>query len=132
MRSLFVDTNILARYLLGDVLEHFTKVNMIFEQAAESKLKLYFVPEVIIELNYVLNKIYEKQKDEVVTALKDLLNLQILQSDQKDALLAALDIYSNNSISFEDSYYIAYSLLNNLEFFSFDSKANKVFNNYSK
>lgn len=127
MTKLFLDTNILARFLLGDIIEQSQTVLDIFKKAKNSEYKLFIIPEVLIELNYVLKSIYKLQKEDITFEFRKILNFSFIDCLSEETISNALDLFQNNNISFEDAYFISHCLLNELEFFSFDEKANKVY-----
>jgi predicted nucleic acid-binding protein len=132
MQKLFLDTNILARFLLGDVLEQNLEVLEIFKKAKLKQIQLYIIPEVFLELFYVLHKQYELSKIDIIMEYRKVLNLSFLKCENQPTLLQALDILEIENISLEDAYFISYCLTYHFDFFSFDTKANKIFKELTK
>jgi predicted nucleic-acid-binding protein len=128
----FLDTNILARFLLGDVVEQSLKIRALFQLAKNDGFKLVVLPEVLIELNYVLQKLYNHSKENITIFLKSILSFDFIICENYEITEQAIEIYRNHNISLEDSYFIQYCLTKNLKFYSFDQKANRVFNKLLK
>lgn len=129
MTKLFLDTNILARFLLGDVFEQHSEVLKIFEKAKAKEIALSTLPEVFIELFYVLKTQYDLYKLEIVSQFEKVANFSFLEFENKPIFLEALQTFKNNNISLEDAYFINFCLIKGLEFYSFDQKALKTYQN---
>ncbi|MEI6728567.1 MAG: PIN domain-containing protein [bacterium] len=127
MTRLFLDTNILARLLLGDNMEQGKKTTELLKSAKLGEVELHLSPEVFIELNYVLSKIYGIEKIQIIKEFKNILSYSFIHCQNSDILVNALILFENENISLEDAYYISFCLENNLEFYSFDKKALKIF-----
>ena len=127
MSGYFLDTNILTRFLLGDVTEQSLVVSKLFLEAKRKKIKLVAVPEVFIELNYALKTHYGLEKDQIIDSIKNVLDFTFIECTNKKTLTKALSIFQEKNISLEDAYYISFSIDNDLDFYSFDKKALKVF-----
>jgi predicted nucleic acid-binding protein len=127
MTHFLLDTNVLARYLIGDVQQQQHEAAALFAKAQDQKVSLHIEPATIIELNYVLTKLYYYPKPAVVSILNDLLSLGILLCDKLETILSAINIHKDNSVGLEDSYYIQLCLEKDLDFYSFDKKALALF-----
>ena len=126
MPNKFLDTNQLARFILNDVSEQAQIVKNLMELSLKSDFRLVIIPEVIIELNYVLLRIYQMDKILFVTSVKKILNLSSVICDDK-SIKIGIELYQSKNLSLEDCYYIAYCLTNQLEFTSFDRKATNLY-----
>jgi predicted nucleic-acid-binding protein len=127
MPEYFLDTNILTRFLLGDVAEQSQAVAKLFLKAKRLEVKLITLPEVLIELNYALKTHYGLEKEVIMDQIESILDFTFIECIGKATFKKTIKRYKNNNISLEDAYYISFCLENNLEFYSFDKKALKIF-----
>jgi predicted nucleic acid-binding protein len=132
MIKALLDTNIIARFLIGDVESQQTEVNLLFSKAAKEEYKLYILPETLIELRYVLSTHYQLTKQEIVEGFQEFLDLGIVEILQPKVLdfNKVLETFNNQNLSFEDSLYLQVSLQNNLELITFDKILGKVYKKY--
>jgi predicted nucleic acid-binding protein len=126
---LFLDTNILVRYLIGDVEDHKKYVVHLFDTALKENKILIILPEVLVELNYVLSHHYEIDKKLIISSLGSILKISVIQIHGIKDFDQVLSIYQNHNLSLEDSLFISYCIQNKLDFVSFDKKALRVFRN---
>ena len=115
------DANIILRYLLNDN-ELFSKeaINIIEEN-------LIHIPfEVLAEVVYVLEKVYNIPRSKIQHALKILINYPNIQTYNKDIFINAIEIFDEHNIDFVDSILIAYNHQTNATIFSFDKKLKKL------
>lgn len=105
----FVDTNYFLRFLLRDQEGQFQQVKKLFEEAAMGKQDLITAPLVLFELSWVLSSFYEKDKETVITVLKNLLHMQFIQWEQHPLLIEAVHTFQQHAISLEDAYYLVYA-----------------------
>jgi len=121
---LYLDTNIILRYLLQDSEEHKTKSKEYIENHAT-----YIKNEVFAEVVYVLNKTYKVPKNEMSKILKEFISQDNINVDSKETLNLALEIFENKNIDFVDSLLCAYTKIQNITVVSFDKKLNQCINN---
>ena len=120
----FIDTNILVRYLLGDVPSQSEFIIDLFDQTLISQESLFILNEVLVELNYVLLKHYQIDKKIVIEMIKQVLDLGFISLVEKSGIDfdKVLNHYEQFNISIEDCMYLQYSIENNLELITFDKK----------
>jgi predicted nucleic acid-binding protein len=127
-QEILIDTNVLLRIILKDDPKQLAQITDLLEQAEAGKVNLYCKTISIFEIIFVLSgKIYELEKVEVVEIMQTLLNISVISFEKIEILNESLNIYLENNISFPDSFLIATCTLENLDFYSFDQKANKVY-----
>jgi len=116
-----VDANIILRYLLKDIEELHTKAVQIIEN------KQIHIPfEVIAEVVYVFEKIYEVPRSEIKETLSTLLNYPNISTLNINILYEALKIYEKQKIDFVDSLLVSYNHIQKDTIYSFDKKLNKL------
>jgi|LakMenEpi03Aug12_release.lakeMendotaPanAssembly.Ray.scaffolds.fasta_scaffold372483_2 predicted nucleic acid-binding protein len=120
----FLDTNILARFIVGDVENQQSIVQKIFNDGNENKLKYYIVPEVLVELNYVLTSHYGFENGEIMETVSNILNLSFIEilTNYKLDFEKVIDFHLNKNLSLEDCLYLQICLENNLKLLTFDLK----------
>ena len=100
----FLDTNIFIRFLTNDIPQKAEACEKIFKKAVEKKETLFTTDLVIAEIIWVLESIYELQKEEVQDKVEKILNTPNLICPHKDLILSALAIYSEKRIDYIDAY----------------------------
>jgi predicted nucleic acid-binding protein len=128
MKQGFLDTNILARFLIGDVEDKQKEVRNIFERGIKLEYEYTVLTEVFVELHYVLISQYGLSRQDFVDGYIMITKLPFIKVDQIYSSLDFLEIYQNYNISLEDSLYLSYCLANDLELISFDKKLINVWN----
>lgn len=116
-----VDANIILRYLLKDIEELHTKAVQIIEN---NQIHIPF--EVIAEVVYVFEKIYEVPRSEIKDVISTLLNYPNISTLNVNILYEALKIYEKQKIDFVDSLLISYNHIQKDTIYSFDKKLNKL------
>jgi predicted nucleic-acid-binding protein len=127
-QEILIDANVLLRIILKDDPKQLTQITDLLEQAELSKVNLYCKTISIFEIIFVLSgKVYELEKVEIVKIIQTLLTISVISFEKIEILIEALNIYLEHNISLPDSFLIATCNLENLDFYSFDQKANKVY-----
>ena len=112
-----IDTNVILRFILNDN-------NEMTERAAEIIASgAYTKPEVIAEVVYVLKSVYSIPKDKIASIVCGLSN--IIQIENSDCVIYAINLFASVSLDFVDCLLIAYHRINHENVFSFDQKLNK-------
>jgi len=112
-----IDTNVILRFILNDN-------NEMTERAAEIIASgAYTRPEVIAEVVYVLKSVYSIPKDKIASIVCGLSN--IIQIENSDCVIYAINLFASVSLDFVDCLLIAYHRINHENVFSFDQKLNK-------
>ena len=120
---LYLDTNVILRYLLEDSEKFKEKSKEYIEQNS-----VYIKNEVLAEVVYVLNKTYKVPKDSIKTILQDLLLNSNIHLDSKETAILSLEIFESLNIDFVDALLCAYSKILKYNIASFDNKLNKCIN----
>ncbi len=117
---LYLDTNVILRYLLQDCQELISQSKEYIESN-----RVYIKNEVLAEVVYVLNKTYKVPKDELGKILKDFISSGNVEVESKDVVISALEIFETKNIDFVDSLLCSYSKLMSWKVVSFDKKLNQ-------
>ena len=118
-----VDANIVLRYLLNDTEE-------MAEEAAEilENEKVYIPTEVIAEIIYVLEKVYQVKNEEIAVSLRELFRYKNIEVADGKVVEEALRVYSSRKLDFVDTLLFAYKKVRNYHVYTFDKKLKKLLN----
>jgi predicted nucleic-acid-binding protein len=126
------DTNAILRYLLKDNPVQFKQAAEYFESVRSGKEKALLLESVLVECVYVLTKFYKVPKGEATGSLAALLRYKGFVNSDKDILLEALTLFTEENVDLVDCVLIATARRNNIPMFSFDRKLNKLFTRMSE
>ncbi len=118
---IIIDTNIILRYLLKDS----EKLSKIAIETIDKNI-VYIPTEVIVEVSYVLKKVYNVQKEKIYEAIKLLIEMEDVEFQNKDTIELAFKIYSKRSFDIVDCLLFAYSKIGHYEVKTFDEKLYKL------
>lgn len=116
-----IDANIILRYLLEDVPELSKKASEILETN-----EVFIPSEVFAEIVYVLEKVYEVEREEISSTLIELINTQNINVTDRLLLKKALEFYSATNFDFIDTILYSYNKYKHYKVFSFDKKLSKL------
>jgi predicted nucleic-acid-binding protein len=105
--DLFVDTNVVMRFLLDDDQRMAGEARRLVGQAESGVFEIHISHLVIAEVVWTMTTQYRLPKQEIVDLLVDLLDLRSLRVDHKDMLRRALLAYRSNNVDFVDAYHVA-------------------------
>ena len=111
-----IDANVILRHLLRDVEDQSEQARIIIAGGA------YTTTEVLAEVVYVLQDVYQVPREKIKTALSALLG-EIL-TDHVDVIIKALTLYSDENLDFVDCVLIARACILGDDVFTFDKKLN--------
>lgn len=118
-----IDANIILRYLLKDNLElHQKSIDIIENQ------QLFLPNEIIAEIVYVLEKVYNISKREIRDVLTQLFEKSNFEFIDKNVIISSLKYYAKFNLDFADSLLLAYSTVQNTSILTFDKRLNKIIN----
>ena len=114
MLQVWVDTNVVLRYLLRD--------NEAQAQIAKDLIEggAFLIPEVLMETSHVLRTFYEVDRQNIATQL--LIVLDWVEMERKAVMIRAVEIFAETKLDFVDCILAAYHELENAEVFTFDKK----------
>ena len=115
-----VDANIILRYVLDDQEELSTKAAQILENN-QVTLPIAVACEVV----FVLQKVYEVERDKIQEVLKGLVEEELVFLEKPELLLKVLDCYRETRFDFVDCLLWAYSQVDSEIVFTFDKKLDK-------
>ena len=126
MKTYFVDTNVFLRFFLKDnpsqyeaVLKHFTK-------AGRGEEKLILIPQVVMEVSFLLEKFYKLGKEKTLEYLVSLVNNPDFAVPERKVLIRMLDTYKSVSIDLVDAYLYSSAQEAGAEVLSFDRDFRRI------
>lgn len=103
MHKAFIDTNILLRLLVrDDETQHIACVNLLRE-ARQRGIVLYLLPVAVLEIVWVLEKVYRYPRPRIREIVEAVLNTPELKIEKEDVFRRALALYEARSIKFADA-----------------------------
>lgn len=116
------DTNLLARFFIGDVEEQNKKIIKLLQKGEQ----LYINASVLTELTWVLTFSYKFTKGELVRAYDNLLDSSVFIVFDHSVVVNALTKYINGPAGFNDCLICELNKANGLNTYTFDKKAAKL------
>ena len=113
--------NVVLRYVLKDQEELYLLSKNIIEQN-----NLYLPTEVIAEIVYVLEKVYEVPRAEISGTLSALLRYTYIITNDTAVLHEAFTVYHSENIDFVDAILVSYHRVNNHVIHTFDKKLKRL------
>jgi predicted nucleic acid-binding protein len=101
--SAFVDSNVLIRHLTGDPPDQARRATALMRQAES----LILVDLVVAEVVYVLESVYELERERVALLVRAILGFPAMRVPDRPLLLRTLEIYEQYRIHFAESYLAA-------------------------
>ena len=120
-----IDTNIIIRFLVADNEEQFKIAKDIFFEIEKSQKTVIILDVVFMEAFFVLTKLYQLPKSEVLNDLKSILALDGVVNSDKVILNEVFNLIENKNIDFVDALLCAKSMLQGFEKISFDKDLKK-------
>ena len=117
-----IDTNVLVRYLVKDDLEQYQQALSLLKALP----KIYLSPIVLVETVWVLSHFYKVKADKQCNKLRDLLCLNCIMTDDRQAVLSAIEDYASG-YDFADVMIGHHNTLKKCKTtWTFDRKASKL------
>lgn len=118
---IFLDSNIVLRFVLDDDPKLSPKASTIFNKISNGEVNVFIPWVVLAEIVYVLLKVYKLKKDEIVEKLLPVIALENITMSNKDIYKRVFEIFTDKNIDFEDAYQVALMVKKNKkEIYSFD------------
>ena len=125
MVKVFIDSNIFIRLLTQDDPQKASSCTRFFENIEQGRLRPYISNVIILEILFVLKKLYKFPKAKVVEDINTILSLRNLTIIEKTDTLAALTLYKKHNIKFGDCL-IATQIPKGVKLVSYDTEFAKL------
>lgn len=127
MTKVFIDTSIFIRFLTKDDVEKYNQCAKFFDLVELGKLRSYTSNIVILEIQFVLIRLYKFPKDKVLEDINNLLSLRNLTLIEKSNTQEAIAIYQKQNIKYPDCL-IATQIPVDTKMVSYDTDFSKIKN----
>jgi predicted nucleic-acid-binding protein len=97
-----LDTNILVRFFIQDDPEQTQTVLKLFEQTEEEGGRLHVTAVALCELVWVLGSVYKQTRNQILAALESLLDIELLEVQDRDLVQRALTDCRTGPAEFSD------------------------------
>ncbi len=124
MQTYLLDTNVLVRFLVGDVPEQYNLAKEWFALAESGQREILISSLVIAESIYVLRRVYKKTHMEVSEVMQGVISQRWPKVDEREMLRLALKVYGRG-IHFVDGYLLATGQTLGFKILTFDKKLKK-------
>ena len=119
-----IDANVLIRFFAADHKEHFEIAKDIILKIEQGTLEVEILDSVLLEVYFVLTKIYGYERFDLLEDLKKIIALKGVVGN-KVLLIEVLNVMQNKNIDFVDALICTNSKLQGYGKLSFDRDVNK-------
>lgn len=126
MKNLYADTNTLVSFLIKRDGTQSREVDRVFQEAQNGKIKVSIIPEIFLEVSFVLESNYNISRNRLYESLRYLISSKHLDVKNRAVLLDTLEIYNKTNMSLLDIYLYLTAKNDNAEVFSFDKDLEKL------
>jgi predicted nucleic-acid-binding protein len=117
----FLDTNIVMRYLLDDHIELSARARHIID----STTNLFICDGVCAEIVYVLSKVYLVEREIIKQTISDFLEKENIHVTNKGVFIKSLALFASVNLDFIDCFLCAYNHVEGVKIETFDTKLKK-------
>ena len=118
----YLDTNVVLRYLLDDHPELSERARQIIDESEE----LFIWDSVCAEIVYVLLKVYNVEREVIKQTISNLSDKSNIFVSNKLVIIKSLEIFANQNLDFIDCLLCAYNHIDNVKIETFDNKLEKL------
>ena len=118
----YIDANYFLRFILKDNFSQWKIANNYFEKAKQEKIRLVFLTEVLMEIEYVMRKVYKFERKLIFKYISTLLVINSFEITDREILKMALLTYLNKNIDFVDGIIFYKAKNRQAEVLSFDKR----------
>ena len=120
----FVDTSVILRILLNDDELKRKASEKLLRGAKDKGISLYLLPVAVMEIVFVLEKVYKLKRDNIRQLVTALLNTPELSIEMEDVFRKAISAYAEKNIKFADALMAYWGMERGLAtIFTYDEKA---------
>lgn len=125
--TVFLDTNILVRYLVQDIPHQAVRASALVDSVAAGEINIRLPDTVVFETIYILQRVYSIGKPDTVDALTKIIEHPGVVLDHKESVLGALGFWSRTGgLSFADCYHLVLAEeLGFIQIYSFDKQMDR-------
>ncbi len=105
--DVWIDANVVLRYLIRDDEELFFLASRVMEMAERGEVRLHLSPVTVAELVWVLDSFYDYPRNQVAEVVSSFVKAGGVAVEERDLIIKALEDYSNLNVDFIDAYIAA-------------------------
>ena len=129
MLKAFVDTSVILRILLADDDLKRRAAEKLLKEAKGKGVLLYLLPIAVMEVVFVLDKVYKLRREDIHEMVTALLNTPELIVEMENVFRKAVEAYAEKNIKFADAVMAFWGLERGLTtIFTYDEKDFKRLN----
>ena len=125
----FADTNFYLRFFLQDVMSQATKTKKLLKKVRDKNIIIIFLPEVILEMVFVLESFYKAPRSDIAEKLTTLIKTEYLNIQHRSLWIKAFEIFEKSAVSMFDIYLFLRAKDDNSKILSYDKdfvKLNRI------
>ena len=103
MNKAFVDTSVILRLLVKDDDIKMKAAENLLRNAGRNEVALYLLPVTLLEVVWVLEKVYRLKRKEIRELTEAIMNTPQLKVEMEDAFRKALRVYEERNVKFADA-----------------------------
>ena len=107
MKHLWVDANVLLRFLTADPPGLAEKARGLMARAQAGEVTLILTPVILAEAVWTLESFYQFSRQDIVGALVPLVRAEGVMALESETLVEALHLYREKNVDFADAYLAA-------------------------
>lgn len=123
--KIFIDTNLWVRFFIQDIPDQYEATKSLLERVEQGELKIYTSTIILLELQYVLQKLYKLSLAGMIEVFEIILKVRGITVVDKTNIKQALQFYKKYKIKFTDCL-IASQLPKEAVLVSFDEELVKI------
>ncbi len=112
MKRIVLDTNVLVSFLTDRNLQQQARAATLLKAASEGSLEIIVHQAVVIEMVYVLGKLYGMDRHEIAGTVADLLAAAGVTATNDVAWPRVLDLWPNSVVDFADAILVVATMVN--------------------
>lgn len=121
MTRVWVDANILLRFITKDVPAQNSRVRSMMQRAADGDILLLVPSVVVAEVVWVLASVYKYHRRAITSTLRDLAVADGVEVEEQDVVLEALRLMETANVAYVDAYLAAKARHHGEPVLTFDS-----------
>jgi predicted nucleic acid-binding protein len=104
MTRLWVDANVLLRFLTGDPEDLAQRSARLMAKAEQGQVTLFITPLVLAEVIWVLKSFYRHPMADIADTILALVSSQGVEVEERDSLMQAVELARDRNVDFVDAY----------------------------
>ena len=124
IEKIVLDTNIITRFLVGDVETQLLEAKEIFRKAEKGDVLLVILPVIVAEVVYILKSFYHLSEVKISDTMQSFLARPWFEIEHEKSILGLWKWYEEGQ-HFVDSYLLALEKYEGIKIYSFDKNLNR-------